>query len=330
MPQTWLKFTMISLMSRLLLFVLFVGPLQSVANDDTKRSMDPSFSGRKHMDRLRSRMFENKNNMSSLRTTPNRAIRRLCFAQCIAFFSFSEPLDVSNKCLRRVNAYECSVDIVISYDSSFYTVYFIPQSEGVGLEAMGIDSIMGQEIVFRYAGQNNKTHSIMYYCRQGDECEWNYVQQAINKFKSTNFQPVYDVLATLLYDSSGSSVDRCYEQSSTVACSRGLCRSFYEGETFQARECANFTDVPLGIEIESRQASPALATFDRDYFSYVCNRDLCNSPSVEATVQSTIIQYASVLGVLGGNTTAIGLAGSKFTGELSLMIFLISTILVLA
>lgn len=330
MPQRRLKSTMISLMSRLLLFVLFVAPIQLIASDDNKRSMDPSFFGRKHIDRLRSQMFETKNNMSSLRTTPNRAIRRTCFAQCIAFFSFSEPLDVASKCSRRVSAYECSVDIVISYDTSFYTIYFIPQSEGVGLEAMGIDSIMGQEIAFRYASQNNKTHSIIYYCRQEDECEWNYVQQTINKFKSTDFQPVYDALATSLYDSSGSSVDRCYEQTSTVACSRGLCRSSYRGETFQTRNCANFTDVPLGIEIESRQASPALATYDRDYFSYVCNRDLCNSPSTEAVVQSTILRYASLLGVLGGNTTNINLAGSKLTGELSLMIFLILIILVLA
>lgn len=303
--------------------LVFVAAVQCESNNHMKRLVDSPFSGRKNIDRLRSHMFGNKNK-SSVRTNPNRAVFRECYDQCTANFRFEDTLDVSTKCPSRVSAYECSVDIKIFYDDRSYTVDFIPELDGVGLEYMDVDSVMGQEISFQYPDYPTKSLSVAYYCHQHDECEWDYVQKVINKFTSTDFQPVYDALATSLYNSAGSSVDRCYEQSSTVTCPRRQCTSYYNGSTFQVRGCVIQESAVIRIDIESKRSWPASVTYDRDYFSYVCNRDLCNSPSAESSVRSTIQSYSSVLEGIRGHAHSLwnikSVIGLFFTMSLILLI----------
>lgn len=281
--------------------LIFVAVVQCENNNDMKRSVASPFSGRKNIDRLRSQIFGNKNK-SSVRTNPNRAVFRNCYDKCTANFRFEDTLDVSTKCPLRVSAYECSVDIKILYDNRSITLDFIPEvDDGVGLAYMDVESVMGQEISFQYPDYPRKSLSVTYYCHQHDECEWDYVRKVINKFKFTDFQTVYDALATQLYNSAGSSVDRCYEQSSTVTCPRHRCTSYYNGSTFQVRGCVIQESAVIRIDIESKRSWPASVMYDKDYFSYICNRDICNSPSAESSVRFTIQSYSSVLEGLRGH-----------------------------
>ncbi|CAF3660947.1 unnamed protein product [Rotaria socialis] len=164
-----------------------------------------------------------------------------------------------------------------------------------------------------------------FICYTGNDCDWNYASQVINRFKTVNYQPLYDSLATLLYNNMGNRVSQCYESNNPMNCTYGTCSSILNGDVSFSRTCRPNIALVSSIDIY-RVGSFANSLSDvQDGFSFSCNRDLCNSPSTEISIQQILQSSSSVLDIVQADTTSI--ATTTVSNRCVLFIFTIIILL---
>jgi hypothetical protein len=111
---------------------------------------------------------------------------------------------------------------------------------------------------------------------------------------------MFNQLKSLLYENSNKSVSKCYSQNEIIDCNDGICSSIVletRSSEFINRSCVYSTNSNIGIDIRRYQGFPELSENDRNYDFYLCNRNLCNNPTTEYSVQSIIQSYSSLLDI---------------------------------
>ncbi len=271
----------------------------------------PSFRNQHLISRLNATIA--KLAKDSSRASSIKAIRHQCIATCIFTLGFDEPVVLPSYCARQVSSYECIGEVYILYDRSYSVVEFFTDGTELDIGIDNVTEIVLQTVSLRFV-PDQTGYSVIFFCLVGDICDWNYVRQVIEQFTLANYQPMYNSLKPLLYEESGTNVSQCYSQSNVIDCNGGMCISLViEGTSEGDRSCSNPATPVIGIDIERDRvfAGPTIDAVDG--FIYVCSRDLCNSPTVESSVQSIIQSNAAALSVITPTPTATTTPTSKTT-----------------
>ncbi|CAF1290062.1 unnamed protein product [Rotaria magnacalcarata] len=100
-------------------------------------------------------------------------------------------------------------------------------------------------------------------------------------------------------------LSKCYASNNPVNCTNGTCSSIRnESVSFRRTFHPNITLVS-GIDIYRIDSFGNSLSDVQDGFSLICNRDLCNSPSTEISIQQIIQNSSSVPDIVQPDTTAI-------------------------
>ncbi|CAF2081304.1 unnamed protein product [Rotaria magnacalcarata] len=187
---------------------------------------------------------------------------------------------------------------------SFYTMilnyqiaFFTNGSEYNSFNINIITDMAIQSVSLDYVSSPNIKYWIQVVGFTDNECEWNYAREIINRFTNVDYQPLQNALTPLLYNSEGNSVLQCYADIIPVNYSFGICVSNEMDAVSLDRFCNSYSPTS-SIDIYRFRGFSSSSSMDGEAISFVCNRNLCNSPSTENEIKQIIGNYAHLLNII--------------------------------
>ncbi|CAF1344910.1 unnamed protein product [Rotaria magnacalcarata] len=153
----------------------------------------------------------------AMKPDSSRAELHQCISQCTMSLDFLSPLILPSNCSQHILSKLCHVTIAITYDFEHLHITFFMSDSESDFDNGTLTSIAQQIVSIRYHDQFSLIYLMHFICYTGDNCNWNYARQVINRFKTVNYQPLYNSLDVLLYDNMGNFVSQCYESNTHVA-----------------------------------------------------------------------------------------------------------------
>ena len=230
-------------------------------------------------------------------------VRRECTAQCSFQFDFGNSIERPKHCSQRILSYTCVTRIIILYSTHQIFVHFRTTGLEENENEIALYTVQQVSHIFQ---RNHSSYVILFGCFFADNCDWTYTSNIIDRFTRIDYTSMFNELKSLLYENSNTSVSQCFSDNDIVDCNHGQCLSIlFEGSLHINRSCHTSSDVNLGIDIRHYRGFPQTSDDDRNYHFYVCNRQLCNDPTTEHSVQAVIQSYSSIFDISQPSKTMI-------------------------
>lgn len=237
----------------------------------------------------------------SFKLKPSNSTTRqshICTIDCDFVLSFNDPLVLPKECVQIETDFACEMVITIDYTNKEILFYSFENSESLTIDNITHDSATLHMALFEYV-DNIIYHVFDYTCATGNDCEWTYIKEMIPKLIVLDYQPLFNSLSPILYNSNGQhEMIECYNNSELANCSSGACWLLQSADSI-FRECSVFPD--SFIEIGKSRYIPGPAKQDYDILNFVCNKETCNGPLNERAVKTLIStggnEYISSLGI---------------------------------
>lgn len=222
-------------------------------------------------------------------------VRRNCIAECNFQITFDDSIKRPSFCSERILSYTCTTRITLLYKTREIFVDF--RTTGLENEENEISLYTIQQVSHLFE-QNHSSYVILFGCSFADNCDWMYTNEIINRFIRMNYTPMFNQLKLFLYDQSNTSLSQCFSKNKIVDCKHGRCSSMVvEGSSQINRSCHYSSNANIGIDIRRYREFPSTLNDELNYYFYRCNRQLCNNPTTETSVQKVIHSYAVILDI---------------------------------
>lgn len=230
-----------------------------------------------------------------------RDIHINCTAQCSFQMSFDDELQRPSNCLQQTTSDRCVAQVTILYHIRQISVNF----RTTDLESNENDfTLYAIQQVSHIFNSNYTSYTIIFVCFFGDDCDWLYIHDIINRFINIDYTFIFNEFKYLLYDSSNKGVSQCYSQNKMIDCNNGICSSLISQDNSHVnRSCIYLSDFNVGIDIRRYRIFSDLSEENQNYVSYVCNQNFCNNPTIENSIQSKIESYTSLFDILQPSKT---------------------------
>jgi hypothetical protein len=261
------------------------------ANADGLQHRDAhSLVSTKHLDNLFNEGIAKLQGKSNNVNTAKDAARN-CTKACSFQMSFDSPMQRPINCTERVLGNQCIVHIYFLYDVRTILVYF--RTVGTESSEVGYTLYTYYQLLHTF-NTNASSLAMACVCFVGDDCDWAYATNMINRYTKTNFYRVFNELRPLLLETSNTAVSQCYSQNSTMNCTNGRCFASVNEDSLEAnRSCSISTGTGSAVEIRRRRIFPTPPLGELSVFAYICNRNMCNDPNSTNAVKDIIQSYAS-------------------------------------
>jgi hypothetical protein len=222
--------------------------------------------------------------------TPVARDLHTCLINCYFELSFNDPLVRPETCNSIETDSACEISITINYEYQSISFYSYENAESLTIDNITYDSATIHLAYFEVSN-NLIYHFFDYTCGTGNDCDWKYAQQIIPKLISLDYQSLFNLLLSKVYNSNGHpNMTQCFRDTELINCSSGTCEFFQSVDDDYnlqiSRDCSIFQD--SSIEIGNARYIPGPAKHDYDIIGFTCNQDQCNDQANEYEIKEII------------------------------------------